>query len=122
MSAPNKVKTDADAYTGPEKLASAFDRPLALSSRAIHADDYINNHQAVAPPLHVSTTYRYSDDPEQLENLLNVSVCCVPSSTVQLGSIGTRLTADSRRLHMTPTSTLARVTPTAHVWRPCSAA
>jgi len=51
---------------GPERLCSAFDRQLSLASRAVHADDYINNHRAVAPPLHVSTTFRYSDDPSKL--------------------------------------------------------
>ncbi|KFY98773.1 hypothetical protein V498_01233 [Pseudogymnoascus sp. VKM F-4517 (FW-2822)] len=40
---------------------------LSLSSRAIHADDVLNGgHQDVAPPLHVSTTYRYPSDPEKL--------------------------------------------------------
>lgn len=40
---------------------------LSVSSRAIHADDVLNGgHQDVAPPLHVSTTYRYSSDPDKL--------------------------------------------------------
>ncbi|KAK4459095.1 pyridoxal phosphate-dependent transferase [Cladorrhinum samala] len=57
---------------GPNKLKGAFEKELSLASLSVHADDYINNHQAVAPPMHVSTTFRYSDDPDKLvawENL-----------------------------------------------------
>ena len=39
---------------------------LSLSSRAVHADDGISAHQAVAPAMHVSTTFRYAEDPDQL--------------------------------------------------------
>ena len=59
---------------GPNKLAAAFENELSLASRSVHADDYINNHQAVAPPLHVSTTFRYSDDPDKLGYLNNTNV------------------------------------------------
>ncbi len=63
-----------DPVEGPGKLAAAFERELSLASRAIHADDYINNHQAVAPPLHVSSTYRYSHDPDKLQTHVNINV------------------------------------------------
>lgn len=33
---------------------------------ALHADDSVNVVSDVAPPLHLSTTYRYSDNPEDL--------------------------------------------------------
>ena len=39
---------------------------LSVSSQAIHADDYLNSGQDVAPPIHVSTTYRYSSNPDKL--------------------------------------------------------
>ena len=39
---------------------------LSLSSLAIHADDFLNVNQDVAPALHVSTTFRYSGDPDKL--------------------------------------------------------
>lgn len=53
---------------GPGSLASHFPagHTLSLASLSIHADDYINNHRAVAPPLHTSTTFRYHPDPAQL--------------------------------------------------------
>ncbi|KAJ1331379.1 cystathionine gamma-lyase [Microdochium nivale] len=44
---------------------------LSLAARAIHAGDHLNSHQAVAPPMHVSTTFRYSDDPEKLQSWVN---------------------------------------------------
>ncbi|KAF4504946.1 hypothetical protein G6O67_006951 [Ophiocordyceps sinensis] len=40
---------------------------LALASRAVHADDHVAAHRAVAPAMHVSTTFRYTDDPDQLD-------------------------------------------------------
>ncbi|KAJ4245537.1 hypothetical protein NW762_014046 [Fusarium torreyae] len=52
---------------GPEALSAAFGHELSLSSKAVHADDYINNHRAVAPPLHTSTTFRYDSDPKKLD-------------------------------------------------------
>ncbi|KAK0613042.1 pyridoxal phosphate-dependent transferase [Bombardia bombarda] len=58
--------------TGPNQLAAAFGRELSLASRSVHADDYINNHRAVAPPMHVSTTFRYSRDPEILKQWSNI--------------------------------------------------
>ncbi|KAF7856865.1 hypothetical protein EAF04_009626 [Stromatinia cepivora] len=39
---------------------------LSLSSQAIHADDFLNKGQDVAPPLHVSTIFRYSNNPDDL--------------------------------------------------------
>ncbi|KAE9381346.1 cystathionine gamma-synthase [Stipitochalara longipes BDJ] len=40
---------------------------LSLSTKTVHADDYLNKGSDVAPPLHVSTTFRYNRDPEQLK-------------------------------------------------------
>lgn len=55
------------ATDGPGALTAHFPHhPLGLSSLAIHADDYISAHRAVAPPLHVSTTFKYNRDPAQL--------------------------------------------------------
>lgn len=59
--------------TGPES------RTLSLASRAVHADDHISAHRAVAPAMHVSTTFRYSDDPDSLEPWGNVDVSHPPA-------------------------------------------
>ncbi|QSZ30980.1 hypothetical protein DSL72_000541 [Monilinia vaccinii-corymbosi] len=39
---------------------------LSLSSQTVHADDFLNRGQDVAPALHVSTTFRYSNNPDHL--------------------------------------------------------
>jgi hypothetical protein len=67
--------TSGGLQDGPNRLASAFDHQLSLASRSIHADDYINSHRAVAPPLHVSTTFRYAKEPEDLVQSANFDVC-----------------------------------------------
>lgn len=51
---------------------------LSLSSKTIHADDYLNQGSDVAPPMHVSTTFRYDKNPENLkawsERQVNLSI------------------------------------------------
>ncbi|EFW17023.1 hypothetical protein D8B26_003804 [Coccidioides posadasii str. Silveira] len=49
---------------------------------AIHADDPINVVTDVAPPLHVSTTFRYSDNPDELVPLAEESEIPSPTSHV----------------------------------------
>jgi len=58
----------------PDQLTAAFGRQLSLASRSVHADDYTNTHSAVAPPMHVSTTFRYSDNPDKLQPWSEMSV------------------------------------------------
>ncbi|EGS23618.1 putative pyridoxal phosphate binding protein [Thermochaetoides thermophila DSM 1495] len=48
------------------KLPAAFNKKLSLASRSVHADDHINKNPDVAPPMHVSTTYRYAANPDDL--------------------------------------------------------
>lgn len=49
------------SHNTPETIAK-----FSPATRAIHADDGIQKHSAVAPPMHVSTTFRYHDDPKDL--------------------------------------------------------
>ncbi|CAN8098972.1 unnamed protein product [Discula destructiva] len=51
--------TNGTHPSGPSTIQS----PATL---AIHADDHLNSHTAVAPPLHTSTTFRYPSDPDAL--------------------------------------------------------
>ncbi|GAW22801.1 hypothetical protein ANO14919_123440 [Xylariales sp. No.14919] len=60
------VKQDATA------LASRLQH-LSLSAQTIHADDFLNSHTAVAPPMHVSTTFRYSRNPDNLSYMKNTN-------------------------------------------------
>ena len=39
---------------------------VGASTRALHADDALNVVTDVAPPLHLSTNYRYPDNPDDL--------------------------------------------------------
>ncbi|CZS94457.1 related to cystathionine gamma-synthases [Rhynchosporium agropyri] len=42
---------------------------FSLSSKTIHADDYLNEGTDVAPPMHVSTTFRYDRNPDNLKSM-----------------------------------------------------
>ncbi|KAI1757187.1 pyridoxal phosphate-dependent transferase [Xylaria castorea] len=46
---------------------------LSLAAQTVHADDFLNSHSAVAPPMHVSTTFRYSRNPDELSYMVNTS-------------------------------------------------
>ncbi|KAI0381990.1 PLP-dependent transferase [Hypomontagnella monticulosa] len=63
--------SDATGQTATE-LASRL-RHLSLSAQTIHADDFLNSHPAVAPPMHVSTTFRYSNNPDDLQRWVNIN-------------------------------------------------
>ncbi|KAL2173349.1 pyridoxal phosphate-dependent transferase [Thermothelomyces heterothallicus CBS 202.75] len=65
MVSNSKIEKKADGAS-PDQLTAAFGRQLSLASRSIHADDYTNTHVAVAPPMHVSTTFRYPRNPDEL--------------------------------------------------------
>src|SRR5688572_2634848 len=51
---------------------------LGLASRTVHADDGIAAHRAIAPAMHVSTTFRYNDDPDKLSAWDNTDVSQQP--------------------------------------------
>lgn len=70
---------------GSENKGTGAARPeLGLASLSIHADDNIHVHRAVAPAMHVSTTFRYADNPDDLVPNENVDVCRAPSSSLHL--------------------------------------
>ncbi|KAH8657630.1 pyridoxal phosphate-dependent transferase [Tricladium varicosporioides] len=64
------MATSAPHVNGAQDLKDDTPSPhfadLSLSSKTVHADDFLNKGQDVAPPLHVSTTFRYNKDPDQL--------------------------------------------------------
>ena len=47
---------------------------LTQGTQAIHADDHLNANSDVAPPLHVSTTFRYADDSKDLVPIAHADV------------------------------------------------
>ncbi len=72
--AATKLQGAGSLSEGPTSLAASFGHQLSLASRSVHADDYINSHRAVAPPMHVSTTFRYSNNPDNLVVWENIDV------------------------------------------------
>ncbi len=64
------------------QAAAAALELLSLASRAVHADDYISTHRAVAPAVHVSTTFRYSGDAATLVEGSNVDALAPHDSHV----------------------------------------
>jgi hypothetical protein len=89
-----------------DQLAKAFGRQLSMASRSVHADDFENTHAAVAPAMHVSTTFRYSDNPAELKPWGDIGVSDV-RTIWQEG----QLTVSSPATSMTFTSTRARSRP-----------
>ncbi|KAI4216528.1 MAG: hypothetical protein LQ351_001017 [Letrouitia transgressa] len=78
---------------------------LSPSTQAIHGDDYLNTTSDVAPPLHVSTTFRYTDNPE---DLITATDSELPTNEAHVYS---RVTA--------PTSTRLESILTALIREPC---
>jgi O-acetylhomoserine/O-acetylserine sulfhydrylase-like pyridoxal-dependent enzyme len=44
----------------------AISQSAAPATLAVHADDVLNNVTDVAPPIHLSTTYRFAENPDDL--------------------------------------------------------
>jgi len=49
---------------------------VGTSTRSLHADDALNVVSDVAPPMHLATTFRYSDDPAKLFPVADLSDVC----------------------------------------------
>jgi cystathionine beta-lyase/cystathionine gamma-synthase len=65
-SALNGDDLDKAPLTLAEKLPNLSLQNVEPATLALHADDHLNSIQDVAPPIHVSTTFRYPKDPEAL--------------------------------------------------------
>lgn len=39
---------------------------MHLATRAIHADDFVSPHRAIAPGMHTAVNFRYARDPDEL--------------------------------------------------------
>jgi cystathionine beta-lyase len=50
---------------------------IGASTRSLHADDALNLVTDVAPPMHLSTTFRYSNDPTQLVPAADATPVCI---------------------------------------------
>jgi hypothetical protein len=63
----NKFVLTADA------LHKALPR-FHFSTQAVHADDFVSSHRAIAPAMHPAVNYRYTRDPDQLVEMENDDV------------------------------------------------
>lgn len=91
---------------------------MHMATRAIHADDFVSPHRAIAPGMHTAVNFRYARDPEDLvpeENkdvrALEVTLCF---------QITILIRCNSRTLLMIPTYILATRLRIPIVWRSCS--
>ncbi|MCJ1476278.1 hypothetical protein MMC13_004944 [Lambiella insularis] len=66
MDASNGITASNGDTNAEEPQAPSSLSKYSAATQAIHADDYLNRVEDVAPPLHVATTFRYHDDPDQL--------------------------------------------------------
>ena len=48
----------------------------SLATRALHADEHLNTYTDVAPAMHVSTTFRFPDNPNDLIPASDLEVSC----------------------------------------------
>lgn len=49
--------------------AEAFNKALPsmhMTTKAIHADNFVSPHRAIAPGMHTAVNFRYARDPEEL--------------------------------------------------------
>ncbi|OQE23102.1 hypothetical protein PENSTE_c009G02053 [Penicillium steckii] len=45
---------------------------MSMATKAVHADDFVSPHRAIAPGMHVAVNYRYARDPENLVEMENI--------------------------------------------------
>ncbi|KAK5734073.1 hypothetical protein LTR17_009200 [Elasticomyces elasticus] len=82
-------------------------RTFSLATRGVHGDDPIRDYTDVAPALHVSSTFRYPEDPDQLKPISDLDIPEREPGTKVPGDahIYSRLTApNSSRLELLLTS------------------
>lgn len=51
---------------------------MGMATRAIHADDLVSQHRAIAPAMHVAVNFRYARDPDDLVPEENKDVSPIP--------------------------------------------
>lgn len=68
-------RPNGDSKHVENELSKLSTNDVSLATLALHADDPLNIVDDVAPPMHVSTTFRYPDDPDALIPGADRSVC-----------------------------------------------
>lgn len=91
---------------------------MHMATRAIHADDFVSPHRAIAPGMHTAVNFRYARDPEDLIPEENKDVRALEFTL--LFRITILIRCNSRMLLMIPTYILATRLRIPIVWRSCS--
>lgn len=71
----NGIRSGADKVDTPEVLSENKAQQWHASTLSVHADDPLNSSTDVAPAMHLSTTFRYPHDPDNL----------IPTGTSEVG-------------------------------------
>ena len=73
--ASSKDDTAADA-NGIKPPTTNGTQGFLPATRALHADEHLNQYIDVSPAMHVSTTFRYSNEPAKLQPVDDADVGC----------------------------------------------
>ena len=89
---------------------------MHIATRAIHADDFVSPHRAIAPGMHTAVNFRYARDPDQLvpeENEDVRALFLIALQTFPLTRCGSRMPL------MIPTYIPATPHPIPVAWKYC---
>lgn len=71
---PSSKDDNAADINGIEPPTTNKTEGFLPATRALHADEHLNQYLDVSPAMHVSTTFRYSNEPAKLEPLSDAHV------------------------------------------------
>ncbi|KAJ4127398.1 hypothetical protein NW765_017350 [Fusarium oxysporum] len=64
--ASNETNGKPDNFVFTAEALQKTPSSMGMATRAIHADDFLSPHHAIAPPIHATVCYRYSRNPDNL--------------------------------------------------------
>jgi len=73
--ASNETNGKPDDFVFTAEALQKAQTSMAMATRAIHADDFVSPHHAIAPAIHVTFCYRYSRNPDNLVLKVTDDVC-----------------------------------------------
>lgn len=73
MASTRATKASANFVLTAETLNKALPK-MHFTTQAVHADDFVSPHRAIAPAMHPAVNYRYARDPDELVEMENDDV------------------------------------------------
>ncbi|KAH7195092.1 hypothetical protein BKA60DRAFT_601503 [Fusarium oxysporum] len=64
--ASNETNGKPDNFVFTAEALQKTPSSMGMATRAIHADDFLSPHHAIAPAIHATVCYRYSRNPDNL--------------------------------------------------------